>query len=201
MWIICPYLIFYRRMLRHFADVTTYTITLITCCENPATRTFEHSICVNLPSISIGVQANVSQKALCDVVMLSAVKAIVNTENFGPKTKEKEEIFEAMPSIRDVNPWVVFLIHHAPLPLGLLKLIHPEKFYVGVTMKIVLEITQLNHFVNDHTMLKTHQCWKYIIPLAFGQTWQKTAQRRGRVSWLHFGRWWKCRSPAVIEPC
>ncbi len=36
-------------------------------------------------------------------VMLSATKAIVNTENFGPKKKEKKEEKEEMPSIQKVN--------------------------------------------------------------------------------------------------
>ena len=33
-------------------------------------------------------------------MLLSAAKAITNTENFGPKTEEKEEI---MPSIQNFN--------------------------------------------------------------------------------------------------
>jgi len=35
------------------------------------------------------------------VMLLSAIQAITNTENFGPKTKEEKE--EAMPSIQNVN--------------------------------------------------------------------------------------------------
>ena len=35
-------------------------------------------------------------------MLLSAIQAITNTENFGPKTKEEEKE-EAMPSLQNVN--------------------------------------------------------------------------------------------------